>query len=116
MTPLASNCVDRFLDALDLGESAVRRLDASLAFVGEYSTVASIGYSFDLFERRSTSIATIGIDARMTPGTWFGFELCCASICGGIFGAFFPAFGFGFIPRLFVVGEQVENSRKAGRP
>ena len=45
LTPVASNWVDRFFDALDLGESAVRRLGASLAFVGEYSTVASIGSS-----------------------------------------------------------------------
>ena len=60
---------ERFVDALALGESAVRGLGASLAFVGEYSTVASMGCSSDLFEWRSTSIATIGIDARETPGT-----------------------------------------------
>ena len=35
LPPVASNWLDRFLEALALGESAVRRFGANLAFVGE---------------------------------------------------------------------------------
>ena len=49
LTPLTPSCSDRYLDALDLGESRVRRPGASFGFVGEYSSVASIGCSLARF-------------------------------------------------------------------
>ena len=100
MTPLAASCPVRFFDALDLGESAVRKLGASFGFVGEDSIVASIGCSFARFERRSTSISSIGIVAGLTLDARLAVDFCCATTCGGFFAAALLALSFVFIPRL----------------
>jgi hypothetical protein len=102
MTPLASSCPARFLDALGLGESAVRRPGASFGFVGEDSIIASIGGSCARFVRRSTCISPIGIVAGLTLDAKVAGAFCCAMFCGGFLATSLPALAFGFIPRLFI--------------
>ena len=101
MTPLAASCPAKLFEALALGESAVPNPGANFGFVGEYSIVASTGGSFARFERRSTSIASIGIVDGMTLDAVLAVDICCATTCVGFFATALPALSFGFIPRLY---------------